>query len=460
MDTEMELQEFEKRVEEIFYYCCRYGVLTFFKGEPPQDNFDGKELNRACFKGFKIAQQKIVADLKQLQPRIKKQTEDIKQARRDRNKLQEEKLIKEERLLVFQSDILRNLADSIAWQLLNGQHYFYRRLFTHEAGDKDLNDPSFDFVIQYAEAINENPDSMCLITDITNNIQLGDCLIADEEGIKVAEIKSGETNFKALEIIKNGGINDANYDETELRKTFDEKFVKQVKRMVNQQGKIDRAAKIIKDNEGPDPKFQEAIVRIIESDFQIEKYHPILIDLVKKLDEGDWAYDCIEATVHIGVYKNDWRHYGEVTLKSLCEPFPVIDLMAGRGVTICEPIFLKPLADQQILDIVFGRIKIYIGIDFEKLIEFANLMGIKASWSTPKELQKLFDNKSYSSKEIFSFKNKGIKIDVNGQEHFLGHGFFTKIIFDHFLPSTMILKYQRPLTGNMESNETVEEDPN
>lgn len=456
MDTENELKIFEEKVKDIFFYCCRYGVHTFFKGQAPTGNFDCRELNRSCFDGFKIAQKKIVAELRLIQTTIKQHQEGIKQARRDKNKPLEDELIKAESLLNYQSDIFKNLADSIAWQLLNGQHYLYRRLYTHETGEKDLNDKSFDFVLDFAEKINENPNSMCLVTDITNNIQLGDCLVVDSEGIKITEIKSGETNFKALEVIKKEALNEENYNEAELKKSFDDKFVKQVKRMVSQQAKTDRAAKIIANNQGADPKYPDANVRIVENDFQIETYNSTLIKLINQLEDKDWAYDCVEAVVHIGVYKNDWRIYGQFTIQQLCNPFPLTDLMSGRGTMICEPIFLKPLTDQLVLDIVLGRIKIYIGIDIEKLIEFANHLGIKASWSSSKELHKLFSNKLYNSKEIFSFENKGIKLNINGQDHFLGQGFLGKIIFDHFLPSTMLLKYQQQTSSENDNTGTAE----
>lgn len=453
METDEHLKKFEEKVKDIFFHITRYGVFKMFKGEEPPEKFDVEKLNRLCFEGFKIAQTKIVIELKELQAKTKEVHDNLKQAKRERNKKLEQELSEKINLLDYQSDIYRNLADSIAWQLLNGQHYLYRRLYTHEAGDKDLLDKSFDYVIEHSENINSNPDSFCLIADITNNIQLGDCLIVDKEGIKVSEIKSGETNFKALDVIKSEKLNEENFKEEELTKKFDGKFVKQLKRMVAQNAKTERAAKIIQENKGEDPKYKDTVVRIVENDFKISTYHNILNELIKKLDEKDWAYDSVEGIVHVGVYKNDWRLYGQATMQGLCVPYPFRDLMTGRGVTICEPIFLKPMLDDKILDIVLGRIKIYIGIDFDKFIEFCNTLGIKASWSTSKELHKYLESGKYNAKEIFSFKNRGIKMEIDGKEVFLGYGFFTKIIFDNILPSTMILKYQNTLNDLNEPNE-------
>lgn len=448
MDIENDMQIFEDKVKEIFFYCCRYGVYTLFKGTPPTESFDKLELNRLCLEGFKVAQRKIVVELKTLQVIRKDKQAEIKKAKLERNKDLEKLLTKEFKVLDYQNDVFKNLADAIAWQMLNGEHYLYRRLYTDEPGEKDLNDDSFGYVIDFSEKVNEDPDSFCLITDITNNIQLGDCLIVDREGIKISEIKSGAANVKALEFIKKENLKESNYDEGQLKNEFDDKLVEQIKRMLTQQGKIDRAATIIKENEGEDPKNKNSTVKIIENDFPIEFYHSTLVELIKELENKDWAYSCIEAIVHIGVYKNDWRILGQASMKSLCDPFPFTDLMASRKIKICEPIFMKPFPDSIIMDIVLGRIKIYIGVDFEKLIEFANLLGIKSSWSTSKELHKYLDSKSNNSAEIFSFNNRGIKISINGQDMFLGNGFIGKIMFDHFLPSTMLLKYQDQLTTN------------
>lgn len=448
MEIDKELKAFEEKIKEIFFYSSRYGVYTMFNGgEPPLDGFDRKQLNRYCLEGFKIAQTQIVEELKVLQTKSKQYQEDIKQAKRDRNKEVENTLTKELSILNYQSDIFRNLADSIAWQMLNGDHYFIRRLYTHEAGEKDLLDKSFEFVIDFSNKINENPNAFCLISDITHSIQLGDCLIVDEEGIKISEIKSGETNSKALNLIKEKELTESKFNEDDFKEEFDEKFIKQLKRMLAQNAKTKRASKIIQDNKGDDPKYKDTKVYITESDIEIETYHSSLIKLINQLDEKDWAYDCIEAIVHIGVYKNDWRLFGQFSMKELCDPFPFVDLMASRGIAICEPVFLMPIEDDKIIDIVLGRIKIYIGVDVEKFIEFSNHLGIKASWSSPKELHKYLDGVKYNPKEIYSFNNKGVKIEIDDKELFLGHGFFSKIIFDHILPSTMLLKYQASITN-------------
>ncbi|WBS74046.1 hypothetical protein PF438_14210 [Elizabethkingia meningoseptica] len=438
----MELKEdraFEEKVRDI-YHDVRYELK--FKQEGQEIDSDKlKEIHREIIAGFKSGQKKILTELKSLQILAKENQVLLKTARREGNKNRTDELILNSKNIEYQDSIYRNLADTIAWQMLNGEHYLYRRFYTGETGAKDLSDKAFSHVVDFSDRVNEDPDAFCLIADITNNIQLGDCLIRDNDGIKVSEIKSGEMNFKAIDIINDRKLTDDDFNEKKLSEEFEDKFIKQMKRMVSQKGKTERAAKIVKENSGPDPKYKDTNIHIVENNFQIDTYHMELLGLLSQLKSQDWAYTCVGAIVHIGVYKNDWRVYGQFAMEQLCDPFPFIDLMSSRGVMICEPIFLKPFPEDVIMDIVFGRIKVFIGIDYNNFIKFSNDLGVDASWSTAKELQKYLQKFTYNKREIFSIDNKGIKLEIDGNEIFVGHGFFSKILFDHFLPETMILKY-------------------
>lgn len=439
MEFEEENKVFENKVRDI-YHDVRYEIM-FEKEEQEVNDDKFKGIHRKILAGFKSGQTKILTELTSLQIQAKENQILLKTARREGNKNKADELVLESKFIQYQDSIYRNLADTIAWQMLNGGHYLYRRFYTGETGTKDLSDSSFKHVVGFTEQVNADPDAFCLIADITNNIQLGDCLIRDKDGIKVSEIKSGEMNFKALDIINDRKLRDDDFNEKKLSEEFEDKFIKQMKRMVSQKGKTDRAAKIILENVGPDPKYKDTDIHIVENDFQIDTYHSELLGLLGQLRSKDCAYTSVGAIVNIGVYKNDWRVYGQFTMKQLCDPFPFIDLMASRGVLICEPIFLKPFPENVIMDIVFGRIKVFIGIDYNNFIKFSNDLGVGASWSTAKEFQKYLQKFLYDKREIFSIDNKGIKLEIDGNELFVGHGFFTKILFDHFLPETMILKY-------------------
>ncbi len=320
MEFDEENKAFEEKVRDI-YHDVRYAV-EFEESEQEVTSNQLKEIHRKILSGFKSGQEKILTELKALQTRAKENQILLKIARREGNKNLSDELVLESKTIEYQDSIFRNLADTIAWQMLNGEHYLYRRFYTGETGTKDLSDKAFSHVIDFTNEVNADPDVFCLIADITNNIQLGDCLIRDKDGIKVSEIKSGEMNFKALDIINDRKLTDDDFNEKKLSEEFEDKFIKQMKRMVSQKGKTERAAKIVKENSGPDPKYKDTAVHIVENNFQIETYHMELLGLLSQLRSQDYAYTCVGAIVHIGVYKNDWRVFGQFSMEQLCDPFP------------------------------------------------------------------------------------------------------------------------------------------
>lgn len=167
-------------------------------------------------------------------------------------------------------------------------------------------------------------------------------------------------------------------------------------------------------------------------------YHNVLGDLIKNSEEKDWAFTSVDGILNVGVYRNDWRVYGKKTLEEL-NGYPVFDLMGTLTVDVCEPIFMKPFPDEVLLDIAFGKIKVFIGIDYNKLIEFANDIGLSLRWSTTKEFAKITEGLPMKSKEVFSNHNKGLVIDYKGHQIFLGMGFMVRLLFDHKTPQVQLI---------------------
>jgi hypothetical protein len=92
--------------------------------------------------------------------------------------------------------------------------------------------------------------------------------------------------------------------------------------------------------------------------------------------------------------------YWQRTLEEVCKPFPVHDLTSSRRIAICEPIFIKTLPEDVILDLVTSKIKIYLGIDFEKLIE-SQFLEFPQDGSTSKELAKMLTSGNYHPQRDF-----------------------------------------------------------
>lgn len=59
-----EQEVFKEVVRELFFYTSRYGVRMYFNGRPPVGNINSEELDEKCRDGWKIAQYRIIDELK------------------------------------------------------------------------------------------------------------------------------------------------------------------------------------------------------------------------------------------------------------------------------------------------------------------------------------------------------------------------------------------------------------
>src|SRR5690606_10340458 len=121
-------------------------------------------------KDFSKAQRIICNGLLEKEEELEKIKIALKNARRDKNKnlvteLETKKIVNHFRQLVY-----RKLADSIAWQLIKGQHYVARRLFINQPPPV-INSSNISDVIKRVNELNKDEQSFALISDLTSFIQ-------------------------------------------------------------------------------------------------------------------------------------------------------------------------------------------------------------------------------------------------------------------------------------------------
>lgn len=141
----------------------------------------------------------------------------------------------------------------------------------------------------------------------------------------------------------------------------------------------------------------------------------------------------------MGIYQHEWRGaIGEAALKAINSGFPVYDLRQGLGVHAGEGLFSKPYPDDMIMDILLGKAQVFVGIDYDKLIEYATDIGLPLKWSTKSELQEIREKSPLASNEIFGFNNKGLAITDGEIKAFLGMGFMSRLLFDNKTPKIQL----------------------
>lgn len=123
MKIAQENEAFEVSARDIFKDISRYRESDF---SAEKDENEIRDFHRSVLEGFKVGQKKILLELQQLQGRSKETQQELKIARQKRNKELVEEILIKVKTIDYQESIFKNLADSVAWQMVNGEHYLYR----------------------------------------------------------------------------------------------------------------------------------------------------------------------------------------------------------------------------------------------------------------------------------------------------------------------------------------------
>lgn len=439
------LNEFEKTVREIFHFIAEYGIKNKpldFRNPEKISEVDKKEFIIQVHKGFRLGQDLIIKEIIPLLRELKQQKETEKEVRRSKDKdlLQQIKL--GIALTNYKIKILRHFADFIAWQVFKNQYYIARRFFSGDRNRPDLLNTNLESVLRAVEHFHkENDLNFALITDLTSFIDIGDVLLIKDDEIVIVECKEGDVQKKVFDFIDYAA--QENFDVTKIDYSDkNNKFFDQVERTLNQMKKGARVTEFLKKEEGPDP-FSDKIINVRESSNPQKYYFKYLMNLIEKSNENNSTYGEVEDIVYIGVYRDKKRaisvHLFEEIVDQIYKKNIILDYAQLIGIPLKEPMFFKPFGVETIFDIMFGRVKIYLAINLEKLIELFNLKGISAKWLSRKETHKFLE--SDKRHKPFVFENRAIEIIVNQQKMVLGDSFLIYLLLDNITPNSFVERY-------------------
>lgn len=388
--------------------------------------------------GFKEAQNRIIKNILLIQDEQEVIKQNLKRARVERNKEEIPELISKQKHLENIVKLFKHCADALVWQLIQGQLWISRRLYLNVPGEKKLREVNLESAIKVAEDYNSNPMNFVLITDITNNVQVGDLMGIVDGQFVVAEIKEGEKNLKILEVIQELS-NPENKPQDILKDISSEpKMIEQFERTLKQHKTLHDVHQILSTDKGTDPTSGEEI-RIFTPNESTPLYSDRLSLLEKQLQERNfWAYDVIEDCLHIGIYKGEKRFGGHLVLKAICEQkekpnYIIVDALSIID-SLNKPLFFLPFSPDFIFDIIFSRIKMHFMLDLDSYMELYSHYGFKAEWASRKETTKAKElAKGY---DILEYNHRGIKIKIDGdKDMWLSTGTLTRIFFEHIYPS-------------------------
>ncbi|WP_312075039.1 hypothetical protein [Chryseobacterium sp.] len=220
--------------------------------------------------------------------------------------------------------------------------------------------------------------------------------------------------------------------------SFDKNTIKQARRMLRQQKRMKQTREVLENYKGIDITSGEKII-IKSPKVNIEKYFPELIKAYGELEKKSSSYFTVDDCLHIGIYKDASIPMANFALQQIVESktknYMIIDWLSITS-NLSEPIFFKPFPSDFIFDILTGKVKIILGLDFDALIELFNENGIKAEWLTVKQTMRT--KQRIKIKGLVVINDRAIKMTVSDNyEMFFFGGLLSKILFDNIYPESI-----------------------
>lgn len=441
METE---EEFQENFKLIYSLACKNGQdkvkLDFSK---PIDNKSKKIFISECHKGFNKAQNLIIDVLINYENDLELNKKNLKQYRSIRDEQNVDETNNLIRTIEYRKYLIRKLADSIAWQLIGGQNYIARRLYLGES-PPTLSTSNYSSVRDTANFLNSKCTlDFALVSDLTSFIQIGDIFLRKQNEFHIIEVKEGPKNTEAIKIIEKLRNENIDIKDENLEFLNDKELAKQVSRFNRQIIRGHKASDLLSNEEGFDPKTNFP-VKITEYSESIAYFYSTIHKLLEKSKEKDWAYEVIDnGILLIGAYRKNFLPFADLAIKELIKEqtnknYPVFDFIQNLRIPITEPIFTKPLKDEHKFDIVFGNARIIMALDFDKVIEVFNDLGVNAKWLSKKETHKYKESKTSG---LLIIDNQAIGLEYKGFHSILGDAFVSRIISDNMTPFSAILAY-------------------
>lgn len=444
-------EDFEYKLKEIYFYIGAFGITQ--KPIYPWEMETASEVDKLEFKiqvhrGFRIGQALIIEEILKLY-------HDSKQLKLEYDKARK---IKDERIqkgiknilnsIEYRVSILRHLADFIAWQMLGHQYFKARRFHSGDKSRPDLLETNLESVIKAADYFHKkDPINFALITDLTTFIDVGDLLVSSENSIAIVECKSGSVQRQVNILLEELGKD--NWKETveKLIKIEGQKkagnILKQASRTVNQMDKGSRVSNFL-NNEGGKDTFTESHVNIYESKIPLQNYYDELIKSFTESIVSGYSLNVVENIVFYAVMRDITADEGYEIFNRLVDNLEMrsqkIDYLHQLNIPIKSPLFVKPFSKEIMFELITGKIKLFLAIDLDELIQMFNERGLQARWMSRKQTNRYLDTKP----QYLPYMNKhqGILITIDKNEIVLGSQFLTKILLDNIKPSSFIDQYK------------------
>ena len=242
----------------------------------------------------------------------------------------------------------------------------------------------------FVDDINASPDSVALMTDITSLVGIGDVLVAGlnpRRGPTIVELKSGATNSRIVSLVEE---HDADIEKVPPH-TLEEigpHGRKHFERIARQTERGQNFESIVSDDTGKDPETGAHFQNIGTEAMDLDTYDPALDKLMSAAAKAGSVIECIDGCLWMGVYylsslqDEPWRNFRQdVADRGASGQFRVWNVQEASMHPRMQPIFLRGMSPESILDILLGDALVLAYIDWDAFFQQANDRGINARWT-------------------------------------------------------------------------------
>jgi hypothetical protein len=357
---------------------------------------------------------------------------DFEELRRNANGLTSKERRTALGLIARAQRLYRRAADAIAWQLLDGQLWIARRLYSGSA-PPHLRDSNWKATMAAARALRrQDGDSFALYADLTSFIGNGDLLQRTTEGFTLIEVKEGEKNRQIL-----GALNAARHGckvPLGMLLSEGEKSSRHIERVVGQATRIARAAQIINEGKGEELGRQS---RVPDEYMREVSFADRVGSAIVRSAERDWALDVIDSCLYLGAYRGWWRSgiaFEKIWMDHEAQgDGPLVNLATNFSIPLAQPLHLHRELQPYAVEIASGEVVVYMQLALEKFVALGRALGLTVDWMTRADTERYA--RRMPRNEILRWKNRGIGARYKASaEVALGNALVGRMFFDQMTP--------------------------
>lgn len=440
------------------------GLTANALSSAPADPEPRTAVRGACHQAFEETQQSVGETLAQLEEQVRTletQVRRFRQARVDATELERQVDTLKNRQLV-----LRRLMDTILYHLLQMKPWVARRLMSQWQTQR-LDPGVVRETLKVAAARNaENRERFALVADLTTIVNVCDLVELEMVGevleTRLIELKGGAINLRLMEAMKDPDKRRLGA----LLRELGEKGVNQAARILRQAERLHEVRNILHTDAGTDP-LTGLELKLNPEELEIEGYRAALVELSERAHKNSWAMVTVDSSLRlVGVTAEALGRDGDTTLShavyhmgrpdrpcllsdenrastemdAIVREPSAVDLvsftMAARW---SRPVFLWELTPDSIMDLLFGRVRIFAqfnGEDFRRLVETA---GLRAEWVSGREAAQLRRQRLSGRIQIPGAPPGVNALRVTGRrEHLYLSGFFWRAVGEMMRPKELL----------------------